>query len=62
VPHIRIHKWQEWVRDFRSYLPRYFPLPHPSWRSRIWENENPWFAAEVLPALRRTVQAALDGN
>ena len=48
------------VRDFRSYLPRYFPLPHPSWRSRIWSDRNPWFEGEVLPALRREIEAALD--
>jgi uracil-DNA glycosylase len=50
------------VRDFRSYLPRYFPLPHPSWRSRIWASQNPWFASEVLPALRKAVGQALDRN
>lgn len=50
----------ERVRDFRSYLPRYFPLPHPSWRSRIWAERNPWFATEVLPALRAAVGDALD--
>jgi uracil-DNA glycosylase len=48
------------VRDFRNYLPRYFPLPHPSWRSRIWAEGNPWFAVEVLPALREAVAAAVD--
>lgn len=47
------------VRDFRSYLPRYFPLPHPSWRSQIWAERNPWFATEVLPALREAVQKAV---
>ncbi len=36
-----------------------FPLPHPSWRSRIWMTRNPWFAAEVLPELRTRVAAAL---
>ncbi len=46
------------VRDFRSYLPRYLPLPHPSWRSRIWEQKNPWFGEEVLPALRLAVAEA----
>lgn len=44
------------VRDFARYLPRYFPLPHPSWRTRAWETRNPWFAAEVLPALRALVR------
>ncbi|HET6535712.1 MAG TPA: uracil-DNA glycosylase family protein [Sphingomicrobium sp.] len=47
------------VRGFRDYLPRYFPLPHPSWRSRIWAESNPWFEAEVLPALCEAVARAL---
>ncbi len=47
------------VRAFRDYLPRYFPLPHPSWRSRIWAGRNPWFEEEVLPALRETVARTL---
>lgn len=42
----------ETVRDFRRHLPRYLPLPHPSWRTTGWERRNPWFGAEVLPALR----------
>jgi uracil-DNA glycosylase len=45
------------VRDFRRHLPRYFPLPHPSWRTTGWERRNPWFGAEVLPALRQAVAA-----
>ena len=49
----------ETVRAFRDYLPNYFPLPHPSWRTTVWERKNPWFAAEVLPALRARVQALL---
>ncbi|MXO97734.1 uracil-DNA glycosylase family protein [Altererythrobacter xixiisoli] len=44
------------VRAFRDYLPEYFPLPHPSWRSRGWMTKNPWFEQEVLPELRRRVQ------
>jgi uracil-DNA glycosylase len=49
----------EQVRAFRQYLPRYFPLPHPSWRTTAWERRNPWFAIEVLPALRSVVRATL---
>lgn len=48
------------VRDFRRFLPRYFPLPHPSWRTGIWEKRNPWFTEEVLPALKAEVTCALD--
>lgn len=47
------------VRDFRNYLPRYFPLPHPSWRSQIWMQNNPWFENDVLPELRSVVNQAL---
>jgi uracil-DNA glycosylase len=52
----------ERVRAFRDHLPRYFPLPHPSWRTTAWERENPWFQAEVLPTLRHTVTEALSGT
>jgi uracil-DNA glycosylase len=47
------------VRDFRSFLPSHFPLPHPSWRSRLWAERNPWFGDSVLPALREGVARAL---
>ena len=48
-----------YVRDFRRYLPRYLPLPHPSWRTTGWERRNAWFGEEVLPELRRRVREAL---
>ena len=47
------------VREFRQYLPRYFPLPHPSWRTGVWEKNNPWFVTDVLPALRAEVRRVL---
>lgn len=49
----------EAVARWRDYLPRYLPLPHPSWRTTAWEKRNPWFGAELLPELRRRVRAAL---
>jgi len=45
------------VADFRAYLPRQLPLPHPSWRTAAWERANPWFAAALLPELRARVAA-----
>ncbi len=42
----------ETVRAFDAFGPNMFPLPHPSWRSGGWMQRNPWFEAEVLPALR----------
>ena len=49
----------ERVRGFRDYLPRYFPLPHPSWRTGVWETRNPWFQTDVLPALQAEVRRVL---
>ncbi len=52
----------ETVRHFAQHGPDFFPLPHPSWRSGIWMRRNPWFEAEVLPALRAAVRNALLGG
>jgi uracil-DNA glycosylase len=49
----------ETVAAWRAYLPDFLPLPHPSWRTTIWERKNPWFAEELLPELRARVRAAL---
>jgi uracil-DNA glycosylase len=47
------------VARWAEYLPAYFPLPHPSWRTTAWEKSNPWYAAELLPELRARVKALL---
>jgi uracil-DNA glycosylase len=47
------------VCDFRRYLPSLFPLPHPSWRSQLWIDQNPWFDSELIPILRSAVAGAL---
>jgi uracil-DNA glycosylase len=49
----------ETVRAFRDYLPEFFVLPHPSWRNKAWLKKNPWFADEVVPALRRRVRSCI---
>ena len=51
----------ETVRAWRDYLPGYLPLPHPSWRNTAWLRKNPWFEADLVPALRQRV-AALMGS
>ena len=43
------------VRDWRMVMPRYLPLPHPSWRTGGWERQNPWFTTDILPLLRSEV-------
>ncbi len=49
----------ETVAAFEDYLPRFLPLPHPSWRNTGWIKRNPWFEARLLPTLRARVQAML---
>ncbi len=48
------------VTRWRDHAPRAFPLPHPSWRNTGWIRKNPWFEAEVLPALRARVKEVLE--
>ena len=48
-------KTTEVIRDFESYLPKYFPLVHPSPRNNIWLAKNPWFEPELLPELKKRV-------
>lgn len=52
------------VADWRRLLardvrPTVLPLPHPSWRNTGWLAAHPWFAAEVVPELRRRVAERL---
>lgn len=49
----------ETVAAWREYLPDAIPLPHPSWRNNAWLKRNPWFEAQVLPALRSEVARRL---
>lgn len=51
----------ETVRDWRAHAPGVFALPHPSWRNTAWLKRNPWFEAELLPALRARVKEVMDG-
>ena len=47
------------VAAWRDYLPRFLPLPHPSWRTMFFEKQNPWFEKELVPELRKRVKALL---
>ena len=49
----------EVVRDWRSRWPHVIALPHPSPRNNLWLKRNPWFEAELLPALGPLVQQVL---
>ncbi|WP_306484239.1 uracil-DNA glycosylase family protein [Anaerococcus sp.] len=45
----------ETVKSFEDYLPKYFPLVHPSPLNNRWMTKNPFFEKEVIPALRNLV-------
>lgn len=49
----------ETVADWQAHAPRTFPLPHPSWRNTGWLKRNPWFDAQVLPALQARLKEVL---
>lgn len=49
------------VRNYADYLPRFFPLVHPSPRNQLWMSRNPWFETDVLSRLRSEVASALRG-
>lgn len=49
----------ETVKNYAEYLPRFFPLPHPSPRNNIWQKKNPWFKEALIPLLQKEVQKAL---
>ncbi|MGB8856835.1 MAG: uracil-DNA glycosylase family protein [Burkholderiales bacterium] len=47
------------VLNYADYAPRYFPLPHPSPRNRMWLKRNPWFARDIIPRLREKIGALI---
>lgn len=49
----------ETVRCFDEYLPRYFPIVHPSPLNFRWQAKNPWFVQDVVPVLKKTVEKIL---
>ena len=47
------------VAAWRTQWPAVLPMPHPSPRNNIWLKINPWFVADVVPALKSRVAALL---
>lgn len=52
----------ETVKSFREFLPKFFPLVHPSPRNRIWQKKNPWFESDVVPHLQNEVKEFIRKN
>jgi len=49
----------ETVKHYYRYLPEYFPIVHPSPLNFRWQKNNPWFQAQVVPELQKSVQIIL---
>ncbi|MBF1130670.1 MAG: uracil-DNA glycosylase family protein [[Eubacterium] sulci] len=49
----------ETVKCFDEYLPKYFPIVHPSPLNFRWQAKNPWFVQDVVPVLKKTVKKIL---
>ncbi|MFK7818347.1 MAG: uracil-DNA glycosylase family protein, partial [Planctomycetaceae bacterium] len=47
------------VKNWKNYTPNRLPLPHPSPRNNRWLKQNPWFAQDVIPYLKRRVKRLL---
>lgn len=52
----------ETVRSYKEYLPKYFPIVHPSPLNFRWQKANPWFEGEVVPVLREMVGEICKGE
>ena len=49
----------ETVRSYEEYLPKYFPIVHPSPLNFRWQAKNSWFMEEVVPVLAERVAKIL---
>ena len=49
----------ETVASYREYLPKYFPIVHPSPLNFRWQAKNPWFEEQVVPDLQKRVHDIL---
>lgn len=45
----------ERVKNWQTYQPETFVLPHPSPRNNRWLKKNSWFEAQVVPHMRQAI-------
>jgi uracil-DNA glycosylase len=55
-----VASWQSILQ--RDGVPRFLPLPHPSWRNNAWLKKHPWFETELLPSLRQEVRRLIEAQ
>ena len=49
----------ETVKNWKTFTPKLFPLPHPSPRNNIWLAKNSWFESDLVPRLQKVVHSIL---
>ena len=49
----------ETVENFQEYLPKYFPIVHPSPLNFRWLGKNPWFEEKTVKELQKRVRQIL---
>ncbi|MBM0047051.1 uracil-DNA glycosylase family protein [Anaerococcus sp. mt242] len=49
----------ETVKNYKEYLPDFFPIVHPSPLNIGWLKKNPWFEKEAIPDLQQKVKKIL---
>lgn len=49
----------ETVKNYREYLPEFFPIVHPSPLNIGWLKKNPWFEEEAIGELRQLINEIL---
>lgn len=52
-------KLTEQVKNYKEYLPEFWPIPHPSPVNRFWRMKNPWFEENVVPKLQDKIAEIL---
>lgn len=50
------------ILAYQEYLPKYFPLPHPSPLNFRWFNNNPEFDQDILPVFQKMMKNILDNK
>lgn len=50
----------ETIKEASSYLPKYFPIIHPSPLNGRWLKKNQWFISDTLPILKDLVQTIIN--
>ena len=60
LPDVKINSLTQIIKDYSSFLPGTFILPHPSPRNNIWLKKNEWFEKEVIPHMQQIVAEILN--